>query len=226
MQHMGQNVTDDTPAKGRDDMYTCVCTESFETTDDLESHLLGLPDTDTRDHYEVTERGRAPALARGRVDPRIAWGIRRVRIERGWTQAEVARLFGCSHTRVCRIERGERGTPSPEVVADLLGTTVRDLLTPCPDCRGKPPQGCQCLRCGFQYKESLVIKEAVSALSARYPEFKLTPARTWNGDRVCAMRREPGDGHGLVVAIGTPDEVAEALEGAKSTSTCAQITAE
>jgi DNA-binding XRE family transcriptional regulator len=150
---MRQAMTDDTSEREGDDMYKCVCGEVFETTDVLESHLIGLPDTDTGDHYEVTERGRAPVLARGQVDPRIAWGIRRLRIERGWTQAHVARLLGCNHTRISRIESGERGTPSPTVVADLLATTVDYLLMPCPDCGGKPPRGCQCLRCGTKYKE-------------------------------------------------------------------------
>jgi len=135
-------------------VYTCVCRKAFETTGDFESHLIGLPDTDTGDHYEVTTRGRAPVLAHGRVDPRIAWGIRRLRIERGWTQARVARLLGCDISRVSRMERGQRGTPSPTVVADLLGTTVGYLLMPCPDCGGQPPRGCQCLRCGTRYKES------------------------------------------------------------------------
>lgn len=134
-------------------MYACVCSASFESVEDLESHLIGLPDTDTSDHYEVTKRGRAPVLARGRVDPRVAWGIRRLRIERRWSQAYVARLLGCDHTRVSRIESGLRGTPSPETIAELLGTTVGYLLMPCPNCGGKPPRGCECLRCGIKSKD-------------------------------------------------------------------------
>jgi DNA-binding XRE family transcriptional regulator len=134
-------------------MCTCACGQDFASIDALESHFLGVPDEDDRDHYEVAERGRAPVLIRGRVDPRIAWGIRRLRVERGWTQQRVAQLFGCDHTRISRIESGQRGTPSAEVVADLLATTVSYLLMPCPDCDGKPPRGCQCLRCGTKYKE-------------------------------------------------------------------------
>jgi hypothetical protein len=134
-------------------MYTCVCTASFDLVDDLESHLIGLPDTDTSDHYEVTQRGRAPVMARGRIDPRVAWGIRRLRKERQWSQTRVAWLLGCDKSRVSRIERGQSGTPSPAVIAKLLDTTVGYLLMPCPDCGGKPARGCQCLRCGIKYRE-------------------------------------------------------------------------
>lgn len=131
-------------------MYTCACGEGFDDTKDLDSHLIDVPETGDQDHYEVAERGRAPVLARGRVDTRVAWGIRRLRLERRWTQARVARLLGCDISRVSRIEKGVRGTPSPTVIADLLGTTVGYLLMPCPDCGGKPPQGYQCLRCGIR----------------------------------------------------------------------------
>jgi hypothetical protein len=133
----------------------CACGETFVSADALDDHLIGVvfaPGTDTgedgREHYEVSERGRAPVLARGRVDTRVAWGIRRLRLERRWSQAQVARLLGCHISRVSRIESGERGTPSPTVIAELLGTTVGYLLMPCPDCGGKPPCGYQCLRCG------------------------------------------------------------------------------
>jgi hypothetical protein len=45
-----------------------------------------------------------------RRDPQVARGIRRVRLERGWTLREVALLLGCDPSRICRIENGERGT--------------------------------------------------------------------------------------------------------------------
>jgi DNA-binding XRE family transcriptional regulator len=135
-------------------MCTCACGEDFASVNDLESHFLDVPDEDDRDHFEVIERRRAPVLVHGHVDPRIAWGIRRLRIERGWTQQRVALLLGCHHTRISRIESGERGTPSAEVVADLLATTVRYLLMPCPDCHGTPPRGYECLRCGAKNKKA------------------------------------------------------------------------
>jgi hypothetical protein len=132
---------------------TCACGDSFDRADDLDSHLIEVPEADDRDHYEVTAHGRAPVLARGRVDPRIAWGMRRLRVERGWTLEQVARLLGCDVSRVSRIERGQRGTPSPTVVAELLATTVGYLLMPCPTCNGKPPVGYACLRCGIKGQE-------------------------------------------------------------------------
>lgn len=134
-------------------MCSCVCGEGFADGNDLDSHLTDVPETDDQDHYEVTGRGRAPVLMRGRIDSRVAWGIKRLRLERGWKQTRVARLLGCDVSRVSRIERGQCGTPSARIVAELLGTTVGYLLTPCPDCGGQPPRGCQCLRCSARYKD-------------------------------------------------------------------------
>lgn len=87
-------------------------------------------------------------MRHARRDPRIARGIRRVRLERGWTLRKVARLLGCDQSRISRIENGERGTPDPEIVARRLGVSVAYLLMPCPLCGDKPPHGYRCLRCG------------------------------------------------------------------------------
>jgi transcriptional regulator with XRE-family HTH domain len=49
----------------------------------------------------------------GHRDVQVARGIRRVRLERGWTLRDMAALLGCDPSRICRIENGERGTPDP-----------------------------------------------------------------------------------------------------------------
>jgi ribosome-binding protein aMBF1 (putative translation factor) len=80
-----------------------------------------------------------------RRDPRVARGIRRVRLERGWTLNEVAALLCCDRSQISRIEKGERGLPDPEAVARQLGVSLSYLLMPCPRCVGKPPDGYLCL---------------------------------------------------------------------------------
>lgn len=94
--------------------------------------------------------GGIPVLVRGYRDPRVARGIRRVRMERGWSLEDVALLLGCDKSRVCRIERGQRGTPVPALVADALGVPLDHLLAPCPRCEGTPPFGYRCTRCGAE----------------------------------------------------------------------------
>jgi hypothetical protein len=81
-------------------------------------------------------------------DPEIARGMRRVRLERGWTLDEVAVLFGCNRSQISRAENGKRGTPAPAIVAGTLGVPVDYLLMPCPRCAYVPRYGFQCLRCG------------------------------------------------------------------------------
>jgi hypothetical protein len=46
-------------------------------------------------------------------DPAVARGIRRARLERGWTRDDVVDKFGCHQSRISRIENGKRGTPPP-----------------------------------------------------------------------------------------------------------------
>jgi transcriptional regulator with XRE-family HTH domain len=82
------------------------------------------------------------------LDPRVARGMRRVRIERGWTLEDVAALLKCHPSKVSRIENGERGTPDPAIIARILGVSVGYLLMPCPRCAERPPAGYMCLRCG------------------------------------------------------------------------------
>lgn len=81
-------------------------------------------------------------------DPRVAQGMRRIRLERGWTLDVVARMFECHPSKISRIENGKRRTPRPALAAEILGVTVGYLLMPCPQCAGTPRPGYQCQRCG------------------------------------------------------------------------------
>ena len=90
------------------------------------------------------------AVDNPRRDPQVARGIRRVRLERGWTLREMARLLGCHPSRICRIENGERGTPDPAEAAGKLGVPLSSLMEPCPRFGYQPPDGYLCLRCGTQ----------------------------------------------------------------------------
>jgi transcriptional regulator with XRE-family HTH domain len=85
-----------------------------------------------------------------RRDPRVARGIRRVRLERCWTLRDVALLLGRDPSQISRIENGERGTPDPAEMAAKLGVPLRYLIAPCPRCGYQPPPGYLCLRCGTQ----------------------------------------------------------------------------
>jgi transcriptional regulator with XRE-family HTH domain len=84
----------------------------------------------------------------GRRDVQVARGIRRVRLERGWTLRDTAARLGCDPSRICRIENGERGTPDPAEAAGKLGVPLSYLMEPCPQCGYQPPDGYLCLRCG------------------------------------------------------------------------------
>src|ERR1700734_3382617 len=81
----------------------------------------------------------------------FARGLRRIRIERGWQQSEVAALLGVHTSTISRIESGNRKvrwTSSARVIADRLGVQIGYLLRDCPQCGYKPPAGYQCMRCG------------------------------------------------------------------------------
>lgn len=86
-------------------------------------------------------------------DPMVARGMRRIRLEQGLSLRDVAALLECDISRISRIERGERGTPDPGIVAGLLGVPVTYLLAPCPRCGYAPQAGYMCLRCGVSTQE-------------------------------------------------------------------------
>jgi transcriptional regulator with XRE-family HTH domain len=78
----------------------------------------------------------------------IARGLRRIRIERGWQQRDVAALLGVHTATISRIETGVRRVRRVREVAEQLGVTIGYLTRDCPQCGYQPPAGYQCLRCG------------------------------------------------------------------------------
>jgi DNA-binding XRE family transcriptional regulator len=79
---------------------------------------------------------------------RLAYGLRRTRLEFGLNMSEMADVLGVHVATVSRIESGDRQALHwvPEVVAAKIGIPVRDLLLPCPRCHYAPHPGF--LRCG------------------------------------------------------------------------------
>jgi uncharacterized paraquat-inducible protein A len=86
---------------------------------------------------------------------RLAYGLRRTRLEYGLNMSEMASILGVHVATVSRIESGERLADrwEPEAVAARIGIPVRELLRPCPRCHYAPPSGYQCLRCGSARQE-------------------------------------------------------------------------
>lgn len=81
----------------------------------------------------------------------LARGVRRIRLERGLTLAQLGSLLGVHSSTVSRIESGQRWRGlihEPQTVAALLGVTQTYLMRSCPQCAYAPPVGYRCLRCG------------------------------------------------------------------------------
>lgn len=58
--------------------------------------------------------------------------VRRLREERGWSQAELAERIGVNQTNVSQVERGVLAGRVPKLMAlaTVFGVTVDDLLRP------------------------------------------------------------------------------------------------
>jgi transcriptional regulator with XRE-family HTH domain len=81
----------------------------------------------------------------------VARGLRRIRLELGLQQHDVAALLGVHTSTVSRIESGTRKVrwaADARAIADRLGVGVGYLTRDCPQCAYQPPRGYQCLRCG------------------------------------------------------------------------------
>jgi transcriptional regulator with XRE-family HTH domain len=78
----------------------------------------------------------------------VARGLRRIRIERGWQQHDMAVRLGVSTATVSRIETGVRRVRMVRGVAEQLGVTTGYLTRDCPQCGYQPPAGYLCMRCG------------------------------------------------------------------------------
>lgn len=86
---------------------------------------------------------------------RLAYGLRRTRLEFRLSMSEMATVLGVRVATVSRIESGDRQALHwvPEAVAARIGIPVRELLQPCPRCRYAPHPGFLCLRCGCAGQE-------------------------------------------------------------------------
>jgi len=85
----------------------------------------------------------------------VGANIRALRIDRGWTQADLGRLMGWpTPSTVCaaegRRDGRQRGFTRDEVkrLAEIFGVKPRRLTTRCAQCWGSPPPGFACLTCG------------------------------------------------------------------------------
>ena len=60
----------------------------------------------------------------------IGENIRRIRLERNITQADLARRVGISQPMIAMIERGTKtvSLPLSKEIADVLGCSINDLL--------------------------------------------------------------------------------------------------
>jgi uncharacterized protein len=74
---------------------------------------------------------------------RLAGRLRELRLEKGHTQAEVARALGLHRPAVSEIEAGRRSVTSGELaeLARFLALPVSELLAPLPAPRHEPPIG-------------------------------------------------------------------------------------
>jgi transcriptional regulator with XRE-family HTH domain len=79
---------------------------------------------------------------------RRAAGMRRIRLERGWSMYEAGKRLDHDVSAVSRWESGLRKPPSLRWIAFAYETTAAEIMRPCPRCRYQPPAGFQCLRCG------------------------------------------------------------------------------
>ncbi|MGE5550559.1 MAG: helix-turn-helix domain-containing protein [Bacteroidota bacterium] len=65
------------------------------------------------------------------MDESFGQYMRRLRLQKGLSQRELARMSGLNHSEISRIEGGSRPTPSPESLAKLaphLGVAHEDLM--------------------------------------------------------------------------------------------------
>ncbi len=79
---------------------------------------------------------------------RRAAGMRRIRLERGWSMREAGRRLERDVSAVSRWEDGSRKPPSARWIALCYETAPAEVMADCPHCKYDPPPGYRCLRCG------------------------------------------------------------------------------
>jgi transcriptional regulator with XRE-family HTH domain len=77
---------------------------------------------------------------------------KRLRKERGWTQAELAGRWGVTLNVATNLEGRRKGREfsvnEAVALAGVFGVTLADLLEPCANCQGTPAAGWTCQACG------------------------------------------------------------------------------
>jgi len=83
-----------------------------------------------------------------------ALAMRRLRLERGWTVAQVGQKVGLNASQISRAENGLRRPMTVPVICGVFGVAEAEVLAACPDCGYRPPSGYACLRCGTEARHA------------------------------------------------------------------------
>jgi transcriptional regulator with XRE-family HTH domain len=83
-----------------------------------------------------------------------ALAMRRLRVERGWTVAQVGQKVGLHASQVSRAENGLKRPMTVPVICGVFEVTEAEALRPCPNCKYRPPAGYTCQRCGTEARHA------------------------------------------------------------------------
>ena len=75
-------------------------------------------------------------------------GLHRARIQNGYKLADLTSVLGVDRSSASRLLTGNRRPWDSARLAQALGVTVAELLTPCQHCGYIPPAGYTCNDCG------------------------------------------------------------------------------
>lgn len=78
----------------------------------------------------------------------LAAAMRRLRMQRGWTQTYVAERAGLAISQISRSEAGTRPPMTAAVQAGVFEVDEAEVRAPCPHCGYHPPPGFMCMTCG------------------------------------------------------------------------------
>jgi transcriptional regulator with XRE-family HTH domain len=80
--------------------------------------------------------------------------MRRLRLERGWTVAQVGQKVGLNASQISRAENGKRRPMTIPVICGIFEVTEAEAMIACPHCGYAPPAGYACLRCGIEARHA------------------------------------------------------------------------
>lgn len=101
------------------------------------------------EHHQQQEEAAADLLEPSSPQRR-ALAMRRLRLERGWTVAQVGQKVGLNASQISRAENGLRRPFTIPVICGVFEVIEAEVLRPCPHCTYQPPAGYACLRCGTE----------------------------------------------------------------------------